>query len=394
MYYMYKYKVIYCIDYYEITGGASIALIETIKSNPKLEKYIIACRNCTLPEHFVFKKSGKEIIEEYLSGNYDFIHWFKSAGFKLFRELVREAHRRHLHPNIITTVCQRPSFKLHLLSPIEIKHSLALVFIDKAAYNDSLYAFIPSELKRMIYFGTSKYTLEILNSVLEEGTSDKKKLEIIYGRGSTLNKCPKDMFKIFDGINSPKHFVIVGNGDDRWIKKEARKRDDYTVEIIQGLPYKKWLEVLKNFDVFLYYLPLSAYSSIDGTLGDAMLLKKPVVYYGPDAPKERLINGYNALVASSKEDIIKYCNLLLSDEQLRTTLGEHARETTLRDFPMCKTIDSYNQLYRDLQTKQNDADTPRIRIPLDFYFYYGLITCKNFITKCIRKTINICLKSR
>ena len=64
-----------------------------------------------------------------------------------------------------------------------------------------------------------------------------------------------------------------------------------------------WLRLLNKFDVFLYHLPEKIYSSIDGTLGDAMLLKKAVVYFGPEAPKERLINGVNGLIAKTEEEI-------------------------------------------------------------------------------------------
>lgn len=82
---------------------------------------------------------------------------------------------------------------------------------------------------------------------------------------------------------------------------------------------------------FLYYLPLKAYSSIDGTLGEAMLLQKPVIYYGPEAPKERLIHGYNSLIANNKEEISVLCNKLAKDEEMRLQLGLKAREIIFVD---------------------------------------------------------------
>ena len=374
------YKVLYCIDFYNERGGATLALLNLINSNPELEKYMIACRNCTIPEQLIYKKSGKEVVDEYVYGHYDFIHWFKSSSFNLFKEIINEGRKRKIFLNIITTVCQRPSFPAYLLSPIEIKFSSALVFIDKAAYNDTLYSFIPSNCKKMIYFGRTESLLQLLNSTLAKKKEEKNSI-ITYGRGSSLNKCPKDMFDIFDKINNPKRFVIVGNGDNKWIKKEIDKRRDYQVELIDGLPYQEWIEMLNSFDIFLYYLPLSAYSSIDGTLGDAMLLKKAIVYYGPEAPKERLIHGYNALVASSKDEIVLFCNKLAKNVNLRQTLGEHARETTLHDFQTKKTVEQYNFLYHQMK----DTKTIKIKIPFTFRVQYVYIKFQYFCDRIFRK---------
>lgn len=384
---MHKYKIIYCIDSYNERGGASVALLETVKSNNHLGKYMIACRNCNIPEQSIFMKTGKDVVEEYKHGDYDLIHWFKSSSFQLFKEVIDEARNKNIQVKIITTICQRPSYKDYLLSPLEIKHSLKLIFIDKAAFNDPLFSFISNDFKKMIYFGIGNDMLRIINSVLNTDVK-KNNAVITYGRGSSLNKCPKDMFEIFDKIKGPKHFIIVGNGNNKWIKNEASKRNDYTVEIINNVPYKEWLKILNSFDIFLYYLPLNAYSSIDGTLGDAMLLKKAIVYFGPEAPKERLIHSYNAFVASSKEDIVKFCDTLANNKHLRLILGERARETTLKDFHISRTIENYNLVYQEIIEQDNYKKT-NIKIPVTFKLYYSTIAIRKKITEYIHRFVNI-----
>ena len=181
------------------------------------------------------------------------------------------------------------------------------------------------------------------------------------------------MFDVFDKINYPKSFIIVGGGKKQWIIREINKRKKYSVKLIDNLRYEEWIKVLNSFDVFLYYLPLKAYSSIDGTLGEAMLLQKPVIYYGPEAPKERLIHGYNSLIANNKEEISVLCNKLAKDEEMRLQLGLKARETTLENFSIETTIDSYNILYNKLLTKKEF-----IHFDMTFFYLCHYYMCKQY----------------
>ena len=101
-----------------------------------------------------------------------------------------------------------------------------------------------------------------------------------------------------------KEFHIVGIPEgDNWVRKEAKRRSN--VKVYPILPYEEWFELCKDFDVSLYQLPKKAYSSIDANMGLPMLMQKPTVYYGPLAPKERMIHGENAHSRYFSEDAFK-----------------------------------------------------------------------------------------
>lgn len=371
-----SYKIIFCIETFNVGGGATIALMSLIKNNPEIKDYVIFCRNIIRNERTLEGKiivgKGNDILSFFQRKKFDLIHWFKANGNCLFEDLIKEMCKYEWRFPILTTICQKPSCKSLLLSPCEIRYSNHLVFIDKAAYNDALFQFIPNSKKSMIYFGFGWDLLEIIDKV-RKNTSYVKTNQIIYGRGSSLNKCPKDMFDVFDKINYPKSFIIVGGGKKQWIIREINKRKKYSVKLIDNLRHEEWIKVLNSFDVFLYYLPLKAYSSIDGTLGEAMLLQKPVIYYGPEAPKERLIHGYNSLIANNKEEISVLCNKLAKDEEMRLQLGLKARETTLENFSIETTIDSYNILYNKLLTKKEF-----IHFDMPFFYLCHYYMCKQY----------------
>lgn len=157
------------------------------------------------------------------------------------------------------------------------------------------------------------------------------------------------MFEVFDRIDVPnKLFRIVGIEDNSWIIREAAKRNN--VEVYGKLSKEKWIEMCNSFDVFLYQLPEDCFSSIDGTLGLAMLLGKPVVYMGSSAPKERFHNNQNGFVAESIEEMIHYATILGRDSKLRNEIGERGRLSTINDFKPETRIQKYKELYQNIQT--------------------------------------------
>lgn len=40
-----SYKIIFCIETFNVGGGATIALMSLIKNNPEIKDYVIFCRN-------------------------------------------------------------------------------------------------------------------------------------------------------------------------------------------------------------------------------------------------------------------------------------------------------------------------------------------------------------
>ena len=321
-------KVLFLISYYRVGDGASAGLYTLISGDPKLKDYLVLNRWCinSQKELNIVSVSTEEEVLHYLKNeNFDLIHYFKATFSNLLELVVRAMRRLHLNIPILTTVCQRPSCSNLLLSPFEIRHTSYFIFIDKASYKDRLMKFIPTDRKSMVYCAGDK------SQKITEGIEPKDNRDgvIIYGRGSTLSKCPRNMFDVFDKIGiSNKRFCVVGIPEgDNWVRREASKRTN--VDIYPLLPYKEWFELCKTFDVSLYQIPIDSHSSLDANLGLPMLMQKPTVYYGSDAPKERLVHGVNAFVANTYDEIVKYATILGKDPELRRKMGRAARRTNL-----------------------------------------------------------------
>ena len=276
---------------------------------------------------------------------------------------------------VLTTVCQRPSFKSLLLSPFEIQHSSYIVLIDKASYNDSIIRFIPQERRKQIYFSGDPGLCEQTSGISFKRNENGP---IIFGRGTSLPKCPLNMIDIFDRISiSNKIFCIVGiPKGDNWVRRKAKGRSD--IIIYDLLPYEEWLKVCATFDVCLYQIPVDSHASIDANLGVAMLMNKPVVYYGSEAPKERFIHGENGFIAETYDEIVKYATLLGKDEDLRKRIGTQARKTTVELIEGLNRKSQYAELYSNLK--------PALpcRIPLCYRFTY-LLRC---FRPLIRRILN------
>lgn len=368
-------NIIYCInDYAGFHGaGATNALRLLIRENKDLERYQIFCKNYILregkKEHDVIEACGADVVNEFEKGDYLCVHWIRSNKYDLFVEIVHEMNRRKVRVPIITTVCQKPSCHETLITPIEVKNSSLFIFIDKTSYCDPFYAFIPKERKKMIRFGGyGSKNVQCYDEMISQ-KQDRVDDDIVYGRGGSLNKCPKDMFEVYDQINSPKKIVIIGDGENGWIKNEInRRKDDYEVDLLPSMSRTDWLKQVLKFDIFLYYLPPMAYSSTDGTMLDAMMLKIPIVYCGPEAPQELLVDGYNARIARSKEELSTICNELAQNASERKMLGENARKTVMENMNVEKLKNAYAQVYKTITYQRPLA------IPLSFnWWYYRII---------------------
>lgn len=386
-----KYRILFLIRRYNATDGASQALCNFIRNNDEIAEYKILCRWIVKSQDDVniqTVNNKNEIKKELKSRQYDLVHYFKTGGYDMFNWTYQAIKSLHLKLPIITTVCQRPSYPGLLLSPHELKYSTKIVLIDKASYNDELYQFVNENKKDFIYFGTPPDVIEKTGQLVQifQGNGNT----VVYGRGSTLSKCPKDMISVFDAIDiEKKKFVIAGITAGSWLHSQVENRED--IKIYSPRPFAEWLDICNSFDVFLYYIPTTSHSSIDGTLGNAMLLQKPVVYYGSEAPKERIIHGENGFVANSISEIAYYATLLGKDEELRRKIGKKARETTIKEFSIFSTIENYHNLY--LSVINSDIDIKQvipIRYILHFFKkskkqYFRYLLAGSFVEKIYRR---------
>lgn len=388
-------KVLFIIERYLSNAGASSAMRQYIFNNPELEEPVAFCGSCNKKDGdtLLVQEAGADaVLDYYLAHGYRCIHYFRSDRWNLFEALMQAATRRGIRLPVITTVCQKPSYLPCMLRPYEIECSDYLVFIDKAAYGDDLYAFIPEERKMLNYLGSTKARSQQIIDLADANIPDNR-IPVI-GRASTLNKCPDDMFEVFDRLDNPKKILIIGGeGGELQAKiqeQAAQRREQYEVEITGYLPRTEYLKRLTEIDIYLYHLRPDAYSSLDATLGTAMRMKKPCVYMGPPAPEERFEQGVNGFVAKSNDELVRYTNMLLHDAALREQLGSNARESTLRDFGAEKTIQNFNILYHKLV---NGEALPPLCVPLSFrlYFLYRFMPqhlfgcCKDTVRRFLRK---------
>jgi len=346
-----------------VGDGLSCAVYTQIKDEKR--EYLVCARWITsIQQDLNIIEFEKDRLKTCLLNNrYDIIHYYKGINSDILKLVLNVVAELNQKIPVVTTVCQRPSYRSLLLSPYEIKKSSHFVFIDKTSYNDPIVNFIPQERKSQIYLVSNTYKL------LSEGVdySRKKNNLVIFGRATTLIKCPIDMFEIFDQIDyQNKEFHIVGvPKDGNWVAEEAKKRNNV---VMHGfVSFDRWVEICKTFDVFLYQLPEMCHSSIDGNLGLAMWMKIPVVYYGPEAPKERFDHGCNGYVATNKEEIIQYSTLLAVDYNLRKQIGQAGRDSIeLKIGTIEDKLHKYNLVY----TKCFDSNMKSIKIPFLYYFTY------------------------
>lgn len=373
-----NYKILFLCDFFNRTSGASAVFPQHYKSLPFVsEDSLLLVKEVMEPhpdleiQNHIRIANGAQAVDEYVSGEYDIVHWFKSASNILFDEFVTEMKKRRIRRvPIVTHVLQNPSYRGNFVTINELKFSAKFVFIDKTSYNNKRYAFIPKESKAMIYCNyRTPSDIEAFDNIYKDVKKEPCDA-IVFGRGSSLVKCPHDMFeRVFDKIDNPKKFVIVGGKGGTWIEEKINERRGlYEVEWVQHLPYEEWIKKIVQFDVFLYYLPDDAFSSIDGTLGQAMLQGKPVVYYGPGAPAERFHDA-NALVAKTPDELPELCNRLAKDPELRRRIGTKGRETTIKDFSIKPTLKNFKRVYDEVYEIPSPAG---FSIPVSFLIWQFL----------------------
>lgn len=377
-------RIIYFTTAVYIGDGTSAAVFSRARRDKGVfEDYLIVANYIgSVDESLNIVHIGeRKRIEDFVSKGNVILHYFKARNSNILYEMLKIVGKT---TPLLTTVCQNPSYPDLWLTPFEIHNTWHFVFIDKTSYNNHVIKFIPKRLKSQIYLcGDNRMPVF---------KPDNHGDTIIFGRGSSAMKCPKNMFEVFDKIDVPnKLFRIVGvESEDSWIKKEAEKRAD--VEVYGHLPNDEWKRMCNTFDVFLYQLPNLCHASVDGTLQVAMLLGKPVVYMGCDAPKERFQHGKNGFVATTVDEMAHYATLLGRNKALRSQIGEAGRVSTVKNFNGEETDEKYRIVYARLKNHE------RIWIPPIYYgkFFRGNIALSElYLSECspfFRKVCHIILK--
>lgn len=360
-----------------MADGATLAMVKYIRNNTLLSDCTIGCRFAVKPPediNVVEIGTPKEMATLLKEGNFTIVHYFKTSGYDLFNWLTAAMRRLGRRLPVVTTICQKPSYPTLLPSASELTRSDRVVMIDRVAMNDPLLSFVPDDRKACVPFGVSDTEIELTGRLAASYVPDPER--VTFGRGSTPGKVPPDYCQVTDAIRYPhKHVVIAGIPADHPVRQQASGRE--YVEMVEPRPYKEWLELCNSFDVFLYYLPTEGHSSLDGALGQAMMLEKPVVFYGPAAPASRLEHGVNAFVANDPSELAEYCDRLAADPGLRRRMGKEGRRATLRDFSASSTVKSYNRIYSQLSG--NTAPGDRFSVPLGYRMHFARHSGKEWL---------------
>jgi glycosyltransferase involved in cell wall biosynthesis len=387
-------KVLYVIDILNIGGASDYLISLSSEFNFSNEINVICKKNYrinNIANDFNFKQvdDAKSLIDFYFNNKFNVIHWFKSQNCGFFKNYCKKIKSQKINIPLIITVCQNPKSYEHRITPSEIKYSKIIVFIDKNSFNFKDNKFLDASQKKLIYFGT-KWPNDIENQ-----SNDQQRDYILYGRGSSINKCHPDFINWFNSINIVnKKFCIAGISENsEWISSEISKFNlSEKVFVLPHLNKSDWLNLVKTFDVFLYQLPLNSYSSIDGTMQAAMYFCKPIVYYGPESPKELIQHGKTGFIANCKKEFIYYAELLAKNKKIRDEIGSHARKHLLEHFSWSNTVENYRSLYYETIKSEGVNYSPKFRFILNYIFLGFIMFIKKSILNILSKSFKTKLK--
>jgi glycosyltransferase involved in cell wall biosynthesis len=229
----------------------------------------------------------------------------------------------------------------------------------------------------MIYFGSNGVECKI-----EESAKNKERDNIIYGRGGDASKCPSDMVEVFNQIPIyRKVFHIAGRG------VRLLFNPDENIKIFDHMSKEDWYLFLKKIDVFFYQLPLNSYAAIDGVIGHAMLLEKPIVYFGPQAPKELIIHGKTGFIAETKYEMVRYGAILGINSNLRARMGKAGKQHILENFNLDSVVINYKELYSEAISDFKSGFNRKIPIyiKIDLFLSWLLFRSRAYYNEAIRR---------
>lgn len=378
-------------------GGASKSIRECVKELQLRGNSVIILSAKSLceeiPENMYIVHNDLELVRLFNQYETELVIFFKASKSlikeSIFNRFVRVKKKIGRDAKTIMVLCQQPSNPDTLLTTFEIKNCDHFIFIDKTAYNDPLYSFIPEKNKSWNYLSIPDNGPNPLDQYVKTDYSLKDGV-IVFGRGSSFGKCPRNMLEPFDKIKVPhkKKFIIVGVPQRRnWLINKIKKREDVVTYPL--VSFDKWMTLARSFDIGLYILPKKAHSSIDGTLGQMMRIGLPVIVGGAPAPKERIVHGHNGFIADSVTDIVHFAEMLAVDQTLREKIGKNARQSTI-ELNSRSWIDNLEGIIVDVCSisKQETLVVPIIsRVRINTIYIYSLI--KAWLERPFQKLLKV-----
>ena len=107
-------------------------------------------------------------------------------------------------------------------------------------------------------------------------------------------------------------------------------------------------ELVNEYSSSRIFLNTSEYSPIPTVLLEAMACECAVVSTDNCAISEYIEHGVNGFISNNPQEIKKYLNLLLKDEDLAVELGKNARETIIKKCSQSRFLKEWNDAFKSV----------------------------------------------
>jgi glycosyltransferase involved in cell wall biosynthesis len=150
-------------------------------------------------------------------------------------------------------------------------------------------------------------------------------------------------------------FLLIGDGPlRRQCEKEMAQNDLINRTVFLGIRR----DVARYFLAMDVFLITSSWEGLPRVIPQAMAMKVPVVANHVPGIDEVVLHGKTGYVANKGDDdaLASYCSFLLSNENLRVTIAQKAREFIIDQFDLKAMIAGITDLYKDLVEKKRPGN--------------------------------------
>ena len=169
------------------------------------------------------------------------------------------------------------------------------------------------------------------------------------------NSIDYDTFKPTCGEAKEKYILTVAND---FVKRDYCLNYKGWQRITSGLPVRlvgdtpelskpaaSIAELVEEYNKCALYLNTSTESQLPTVLLEAMACGKPVVTTATCSIPSFVKHGENGFLSNDENELRKYVELLLTNNELREKMGNKAREMIVRRFSHEKFINSWNNIF-------------------------------------------------
>ncbi len=160
--------------------------------------------------------------------------------------------------------------------------------------------------------------------------------------------------KLISGFKDKIHFIIVGDETD---SKSGKNYKNELIKIIKEKELEDHFsifgfsdEVEKFFAIIDIFVLTTIKESFGLVLLEAMAMSKPVIASNRGGPPEIIDHGVNGLLfdPDNKEELVTQLARLISDEELRISMGEKSVEIVKNKFDLDKSVNEHLKIFKKI----------------------------------------------